>query len=143
MSLTNEQKRFLSVPLGFIQPWVCINAVKFDLLLAKRITKNEIERTLMVESISKFRPAETVFEVGKRGVKAIEAAIMKNRRNQLSTIIGTVREQKDELEAQKQSEQKLFIEKKMGEAVDDDEGLGTFDRIGGKKRKTMSSGEFF
>jgi ATP-dependent RNA helicase DDX54/DBP10 len=77
----------------------------------------------MIESISKFRPAETVFEVGKRGTKSSEAVLMGKRRSQLATVIGAVKEQRKELQQKSSAEQTLFIENRKKESVDDDEGL--------------------
>ncbi|KAJ3333932.1 ATP-dependent RNA helicase ddx54 [Blyttiomyces sp. JEL0837] len=51
------------------------------------ITSGEIQRAAMLQDISKFRPQETVFEVGRRGLKSNEALLMGVRRKQLAGSI--------------------------------------------------------
>lgn len=40
-----------------------------------------------LKSISQFRPMETIFEVGKKGIKTDEALLMKKRRTQVTQSI--------------------------------------------------------
>ncbi|KAI9361159.1 hypothetical protein DFJ73DRAFT_814172 [Zopfochytrium polystomum] len=47
----------------------------------------EVKRVSILDEIARFRPPETVFEVGKRGMNSPEAVLMQLRRRQLSSAI--------------------------------------------------------
>ncbi|KAI0225007.1 ATP-dependent RNA helicase dbp10 [Massospora cicadina] len=65
-------------------------------LLANRIDQVEAERNEIIRGISCFKPTETVFEIGGRGVKkaSLGALIMKQRRTTLDSAILDYRSQK-------------------------------------------------
>ena len=105
-----------------------------------RIDEVDKARNSFIESISKFRPTETVFEVGKRGVKSSEAVLMHKRRKQLNGVIETRKELKHELQTKNFKEQEASITKTMS-IINDEEGLLEFEQINSKKRKHMSCGK--
>ena len=56
-------------------------------LFNDRVTEAEKHQLEVLQQLSRFRPAESVFEVGKRGSKAPEATLMVKRRRQLGQRI--------------------------------------------------------
>ncbi|KAJ3102120.1 ATP-dependent RNA helicase ddx54 [Phlyctochytrium planicorne] len=56
------------------------------------VMKKELERASVLEQLSNFRPSETIFEVGRRGLKSSEAQLMQVRRQQFA---GKIAAQKD------------------------------------------------
>ncbi|KAL7752368.1 ATP-dependent RNA helicase dbp10 [Sorochytrium milnesiophthora] len=62
-------------------------------LLVRHLPAQDTERVDLLKQLAHFRPGETVFEVGKRGLKSAEAQLMKQRR---ATLGGTIAKAKDE-----------------------------------------------
>ncbi|KAJ1976119.1 ATP-dependent RNA helicase dbp10 [Dimargaris xerosporica] len=67
-------------------------------LIMDRMDDSDQTRLSMVQAISNFRPAETIFEVGRRGTKNITAAteIMRRRREQSTKFITESKRKRDE-----------------------------------------------
>ncbi|KAF9921627.1 ATP-dependent RNA helicase dbp10 [Linnemannia zychae] len=65
-------------------------------LFADSVDQEEKERVNMIASISNFRPAETIFEFGQRGVKGATLAsnVMKTRRGVVDKVITKARQMK-------------------------------------------------
>lgn len=61
----------------------------------------ELERLQMINMISGFRPAETIFEVGQRGTRKISPAtsMMRERRQNVGKTIGAFKSRTAEAEA--------------------------------------------
>eukprot|EP00842_Homolaphlyctis_polyrhiza_P000825 jgi/Hompol1/1743/HPOL_001458-RA len=96
-------------------------------LFVKLVGRSELDRVAMVQSISNFRPQETVFEVGKRGVKTAEAALMIKRRDQLSEKIQMKRALQSQVQAKEAKSQALVTNKRRATDELDDEDLAGFD----------------
>jgi ATP-dependent RNA helicase DDX54/DBP10 len=112
-------------------------------MLSKEVGEEEVSRTFMVESISKFRPAETVFEVGKKGMKTKEATLMQKRRSQLLKVIDAVKEKRKETENKRESDQQTLFKHQHGDIPLDDESMNAFTTIIGnsKKRRREMNGD--
>lgn len=116
-----------------------LNSLGIFPILLERIDDTDKKRNAFIESLSKFRPSETVFEVGKRGTKALEALLMQKRRMQLNGVIETVKEQRMESETQSIMNQVDLVEKSK-QNINDEEGLLEFEQLNSKKRKASSTG---
>jgi ATP-dependent RNA helicase DDX54/DBP10 len=104
-----------------------------------RIDEVDKARNTFIESLSKFRPTETVFEVGKRGVKSSEAVLMHKRRKQLNGVIETTKELKQERQIKNSLAQEAAIIRTMS-SINDEAGLLEFEQINSKKRKSIETG---
>lgn len=121
---------------------ISLDSIGIHPVLALRIEKAELDRTAMVENISKFRPSETVFEIGKRGLKTPEALTMQKRRSQLSLVIGAVKEQRSEAQLKRLSEQQTFMSKRSLEEAGPQDFSGFIEIKGASKKRKMPSAEF-
>ena len=95
----------------------------------------------MLQSLSQFRPNETIFEIGKKGQKkSNESILMQSRRQRLHDKIDTKKECDLELQERIQKEQEEFV-LRQANAVDwmakEDDLLGFQSR--GKKRNREES----
>ena len=139
MASNESYKRAKEIPLKSlgIFPILCNF---FEFILVNRIDDSDKRRNEFIESLSKFRPTETVFEVGKRGTKSSEATVMHKRRSQLNNLIEIVKEQRLELQSKSHYDQENLIENSKNE-INDEEGLLEFQQINSKKRKSRDSGK--
>ncbi len=64
-------------------------------IFVDKISQDETEMNLMIESIGTYRPSESIFEVGKKGSKTSEAILMKKRRRQFANTITTAKTQRE------------------------------------------------
>ncbi|KAJ3210898.1 ATP-dependent RNA helicase ddx54 [Dinochytrium kinnereticum] len=114
--------------------------------LAKFILKTERERQSVLEQIANFRPSETIFEVGKRGIKSSEAQIMQARRQQFSGKIAA-QKLKREHDQQKGLEYRPSTSGAEGELPDHlfSSVITDVSNTGAKKRKreTTKDPEFY
>ncbi|OUM70167.1 hypothetical protein PIROE2DRAFT_37661 [Piromyces sp. E2] len=102
-------------------------------ILSNVVDKDEIERAKIVNSLTSFRPHETIFEVGKRGLKSAEAQLMQKRRSQIFSII-EARQEKIAKAEEKKAQMKANKNKKVDE-VNEEELEKTFKNLSSKKRK--------
>jgi len=102
-------------------------------ILSNVVDKNEIERAKIVNSLTSFRPHETIFEIGKRGSKSAEAQLVQKRRSQIFSIIEAKQEKIAKAEAKKAQMQANKM-KKVDE-VNEEELEKTFKNLSSKKRK--------
>jgi ATP-dependent RNA helicase DDX54/DBP10 len=111
-------------------------------LIVQKAGREEVDRQALLRSLSQFRPAETVFEVGSRGAKTKEAITMVKRRKGLTKVIAATKVSRADLESD-------MIKKQMGalnnlgrgDTVLDEDELADETEIEelfetGKKRKT-------
>jgi ATP-dependent RNA helicase DDX54/DBP10 len=118
-----------------------LNSLGIFPILLQQIDDSDKKRNAFIESLSKFRPSETVFEVGKRGTKSSESLLMHKRRMQLNGVIETVKEQRIESETKNMINQGNLVETSKRD-VNDEEGLSVFEQLHSKKRKSSSTGNF-
>jgi ATP-dependent RNA helicase DDX54/DBP10 len=78
-------------------------------LLVKKVGEGEVERFSMIQSISGYRPAESVFEVGKRAGRTPEAILMQRRRKQLTNTITNAKQTKLESIEKETKKQQLVV----------------------------------
>ncbi|KAJ3264816.1 ATP-dependent RNA helicase ddx54 [Chytriomyces hyalinus] len=101
--------------------------------------KEEVKRASILDEIARFRPAETVFEVGKRGVKSAEALMMQARRTVLGRTIEVRRQERDDTESKTLETQKRSALKSAGfeDEASESELQSTFKNLSkdSKKRK--------
>jgi len=102
-------------------------------ILSNVVDKDEIERAKIVNSLTSFRPHETIFEVGKRGLKSAEAQLVQKRRSQIFSIIEARQEKIAKAEAKKA--QMLASKTKKVDEVNEEELEKTFKNLSSKKRK--------
>ncbi|KAJ8651744.1 hypothetical protein O0I10_012691 [Lichtheimia ornata] len=110
--------------------------------------ESERQRLDMINMISGFRPAETIFEVGKRGTKKIDAAttIMRTRRATMTGVITAAKEQaiaaanaeREQLNSIPSAQEKTTD---LGEDVADEEELATTFKIPESEKKQSSKKE--
>nr|KAJ3419096.1 ATP-dependent RNA helicase ddx54 [Polyrhizophydium stewartii] len=105
-------------------------------LFAAKMEKNELERMAMVQQLSRFRPAETVFEVGRRGLKSTEATLMIKRRGELAGRIQTSRDRRAEAEAREAASQASAVAARGigGDAMDEADLAGFDVSLDSRKR---------
>ncbi|KAJ1343891.1 hypothetical protein BSLG_001552 [Batrachochytrium salamandrivorans] len=108
-------------------------------MFASKVGKSEFSRVEIVKSISNFRPSETVFEVGRRGLKSSEATLMVRRRNQLASKINLMKAHRSEKEAKEIASQAHVISKRSAESLYEATDLTGFDVTGGNSRSTHST----
>jgi ATP-dependent RNA helicase DDX54/DBP10 len=118
-----------------------LNSLGVFPILLKQIDDSDKKRNALIESLSKFRPSETVFEVGKRGTKSSESLLMLKRRTQLNGVIEIVKEQRIESETKNMINQGNLVETSKHD-VNDEEGLSVFEQPNSKKRKSGGEGNF-
>ncbi|KAL0095103.1 P-loop containing nucleoside triphosphate hydrolase protein [Phycomyces blakesleeanus] len=102
----------------------------------------EQERLALINQISGFRPAETIFEVGQRGIKKATAGtlVMRQRRETVGSIINAQRTQKAAAKAAEQTKEKAEADKEdLGEDVDEEELASAFHIPSKKEKKTKTS----
>ncbi|KAI7867098.1 P-loop containing nucleoside triphosphate hydrolase protein [Spinellus fusiger] len=107
------------------------------LMNEENCTTEEQERLALISQISGFRPSETIFEVGQRGIKKATAGtlVMRQRRETVGSIISAQRTKKAEaIIAEQKHEMIEEIKEDLGEDADEDELAKTF-RIPSKKEK--------
>jgi ATP-dependent RNA helicase DDX54/DBP10 len=63
----------------------------------------------MIQSIAGYRPAESIFEFKKSGVKAPEALLMHKRRKQLTNTIMNAKQTRSDIITKEKEQQKLFV----------------------------------
>jgi len=103
-------------------------------ILSNVIDKDEIERAKIVNSLTSFRPHETIFEVGKRGLKSAEAQLMQKRRSQIFSII-EARQEKIAKAEEKKAQMKANKNKKVDEV--NEEELEVINNRKKKKKKNF------
>ncbi|KAJ3074379.1 ATP-dependent RNA helicase ddx54 [Podochytrium sp. JEL0797] len=105
--------------------------------LAKLAGEGEVKRANILDEIARFRPAETIFEAGKRGVKTPEAVLMHTRRAQLGKTILNSRAQRDEEESKNLEGQKRSVLKNLGieDQASESDLQAAFKNLNDKKRK--------
>ncbi|ORX48957.1 DEAD-domain-containing protein [Piromyces finnis] len=104
-------------------------------ILSNVVDKDEIERAKIVNSLTSFRPHETIFEVGKRGLKSAEAQLMQKRRSQIFSIIEAKQEKIAKAEEKKAQMKAAANKNKKLDEVNEDELEKTFKNLSSKKRK--------
>ncbi|ORZ26207.1 P-loop containing nucleoside triphosphate hydrolase protein, partial [Absidia repens] len=112
----------------------------------------ELERQQMINMISGFRPAETIFEVGQRGTRKISPAtsMMRERRQNVGKMIGAFKIQTAEAEAAEDAaiqkakedarnnkEQQVIAD--LGDNVAEEELASTFNIPSNKKESKPKS----
>jgi len=97
-------------------------------LLKDLVGTAEQQRLDMVASLSKFRPPETVLEVGRRGGQAPGAVLMNARRKQLSSVIADAK-----LSRATQTEERVTMQQA------DESDLQAFAAVAGKRKHTSDS----
>ncbi|KAI9340902.1 P-loop containing nucleoside triphosphate hydrolase protein [Obelidium mucronatum] len=106
--------------------------------LAKLAGQGEVKRASILDEIARFRPMETIFEAGKRGVSSPEAVLMHTRRAQLGKTILLNRAQRSDVANKSLEVQKRSILKNSGmeEQASELELQSTFKNLSeSKKRK--------
>ncbi|KAI9142953.1 P-loop containing nucleoside triphosphate hydrolase protein [Paraphysoderma sedebokerense] len=112
--------------------------------LSSQVSNVDQERTSLLASISKFRPAETVFEIGNRGARKSDAAqVMVKRREQLTGVIIKTKEQVsakkvEELERKNMGSNVAEDALETLEMADEEELEKNFSMNDSKKRKSDS-----
>lgn len=107
--------------------------------IVEKTGKEEVDRQVLLRSISQFRPAETVFEVGKRGGKSAEAIMMVKRRMDLQEVIKASKETRAEVEDEMVKRQMIAVESRSkSEVADEEEIEKAFPSS--KKRKRVDEG---
>ncbi|KAF9138655.1 ATP-dependent RNA helicase dbp10, partial [Linnemannia schmuckeri] len=116
-------------------------------LFADSVDNEEKERVNLIASISNFRPAETIFEFGQRGVKGSTVAsnVMKTRRGVVDKVISKARQVKAGLtvnlfptEAGAEGAEKTTS---LGPEASEADLEGVFKRtVGPSKRRTPGEG---
>ncbi|KND05008.1 uncharacterized protein SPPG_00689 [Spizellomyces punctatus DAOM BR117] len=109
--------------------------------LAEKINPAEQAQAAMIASISKFRPAETVFETTKKGLKTAEAVLMQKRRGQFGSSVAAWRQQRAEKDMKLAQQQTELLGKTTVEAADETDLAKTFSSVltTSKKRKSPAS----
>ncbi|KAJ3196951.1 ATP-dependent RNA helicase ddx54 [Irineochytrium annulatum] len=102
-------------------------------------SSNEVERINVLDQLANFRPSETVFEIGRRGMKTSEAVLMSNRRRQLSGAIEAKRALRSDLR-KGESSQKFTLGGHFTNADDDDFNDAFTDVITGTSKKRKRDG---
>jgi ATP-dependent RNA helicase DDX54/DBP10 len=97
--------------------------------LVKQVGHDERERFSMIQSISGYRPAESIFEFKKSGVKAPEALLMHQRRKKLTNTIMNAKQSRSDIVAKEREQQRLLISQQDT----------TVDLTGFKERKKRSA----
>lgn len=139
---SNESyKRAKEIPISSLGIFPILCTFLEFYIIVDRLDHTDKNRNAFIESISKFRPSETVFEVGKRGTKSLEATLMQKRRRQLNAVIETVKEQRTEVATQNSMNQRSLVEKSSLE-INDEDGLLEFEQVNSKKRKSFDSGKY-
>ncbi|KAJ3383176.1 ATP-dependent RNA helicase dbp10 [Lobulomyces angularis] len=87
-------------------------------IIVEKSGKEEVEKQNMLRNLSLFRPAETIFEVGKRGNKAKEAVMMNKRRKLLTELITSSNVLRVENETEMKKKQLGAIKNRLGIALD-------------------------
>ena len=82
------------------------------------VSQHEKEQIDVLQQLSRFRPSESVFEVGKRGSKAPEAALMVKRRRQLDKKIQERTQSVKEMVAMETEKQKKSINDNLNNRMD-------------------------
>ncbi|KAJ3307986.1 ATP-dependent RNA helicase ddx54, partial [Boothiomyces sp. JEL0838] len=82
-------------------------------LITKTINQKELVRYDMVNSLSKFRPQESIFELGKKGSKTQEALLMQKRRQQIKHLIEKRVEKEEKITQQSQYEQSKILSQRQ------------------------------
>ncbi|KAI8800754.1 P-loop containing nucleoside triphosphate hydrolase protein [Cladochytrium replicatum] len=70
-------------------------------LFVREMSDADRKQAELLKSLTQFRPAETIFEVGKRGTSSAEAAVMIERRQKFGSFIEKHRQQKRDSETSK------------------------------------------
>jgi ATP-dependent RNA helicase DDX54/DBP10 len=78
-------------------------------LLLKKVGKEDVNHFSMLQSISGYRPAESVFEVGKKSKKTPEAILMQRRRKKLGNTIINAKQTKTDFIDKETEHQKRVI----------------------------------
>ncbi|KAJ8327550.1 ATP-dependent RNA helicase dbp10 [Batrachochytrium dendrobatidis] len=95
-------------------------------MFAAKVGKSEFNRVEMIKSISNFRPTESVFEVGRRGMKSSEAVLMVKRRNLLAGKINAMKSHRIEKETKETLSQAHLISRHSTDLMADDDDLKIF-----------------
>lgn len=102
--------------------------------LVEIVGGGEVERIGLLEEIARFRPVETVFEVGRRGLKTAESVLMQSRRRQLATSIETKKAKSAEILSQSLARQKAALGA-SGKDVEEDYLQSSFTEIGASNKR--------
>ncbi|KAJ3160810.1 ATP-dependent RNA helicase ddx54 [Geranomyces michiganensis] len=108
-------------------------------LLASSTDAAEHAQAVMIANIGKFRPAETVFETSKKGMRTAEAILMAKRRGQFGGSVAAWRVQRAEKDAKLAQQQSELIGKPRLEAADEDDLETSFTSAYNLKRKRPTS----
>ncbi|KAI8913961.1 P-loop containing nucleoside triphosphate hydrolase protein [Powellomyces hirtus] len=108
-------------------------------LLASSTDAAEHAQAAMIASISKFRPAETVFETTKKGGKTPEAILMAKRRGQFGGSVAAWRTERAAKDAKIARQQSELVGKPKLEAADEEQLESSFTSAYNLKRKLPST----
>jgi ATP-dependent RNA helicase DDX54/DBP10 len=89
----------------------------------------------MVNSIQKFRPAESIFELGKRGSKTAEALLMQKRRKQFAKAIVDTKQKTEDIAVKETAQQLQVIERKKTQEGDVEVDFSGFNDITTKPKR--------
>ncbi|KAJ3031440.1 UNVERIFIED_CONTAM: ATP-dependent RNA helicase ddx54 [Siphonaria sp. JEL0065] len=109
--------------------------------LAKISGEGEVKRASILDEIARFRPLETIFEAGKRGISSPEAVLMHTRRAQLGRTIQLNRAQRSESENKSLEVQKRSVLKNSGieDQATESELQNAFKNLNEKSKKRKRS----
>lgn len=103
--------------ITFGKGWKSINP-----LFADEVDTLEAERAKMLSRVSKFRPTETIFEIGQRGLNKSEAATIMRRRREKVKIDPSARRMVDS--DSENSDSEADVQAQKNRAADALDGLG-------------------
>ncbi|KAF9118912.1 ATP-dependent RNA helicase dbp10, partial [Mortierella sp. 14UC] len=116
-------------------------------LFADSVDQEEKERVNLITSISNFRPAETIFEFGQRGIKGSTVAsnVMKTRRGVVDKVISKARQVKAGLTVNlfptEAGADGAKVATSLGPEASEADLEGVFKRtVGSSKRRTPGEG---
>ena len=142
--------------ITFGKGWKSINP-----LFADEVDNLEAERAKMLSRVSNFRPTETIFEIGQRGLNKSEAATIMRRRREKIKIDPSARRRAADSDSEN-TDSEADVQAQKNRAADALDGLGddsdidmasasdsdlaaTFSKPGlkSKKKKTFEDAEHF
>ncbi|KAI9094132.1 P-loop containing nucleoside triphosphate hydrolase protein [Phlyctochytrium arcticum] len=110
-------------------------------IFVKSGSNKEHAQAEMIASIAKFRPAETVFETTKKGLRTPEAILMQKRRGQFGNSVDAWRRQRAEKDVALVKQQRESLSKRKLEDANEDDVNTSFSRVvtDGKRKKPATS----
>lgn len=111
-------------------------------ILNNVIDSAERERAKIINAISGFRPQETIFEVGRKGLKSAEAQLMKKRRAQVFNAIAAKQEKIAKAEEKKALMKENSSKRKTVDEVDEEELGKTFKNLTTSKKRKRETTDF-